>query len=291
MQIIVHTGAHFTDDDRLMKCLLRNNEIYARVGAVVPGPGKYRQLLRATLSSMRDHAPDPHARDVLMDAILDNEQADRVVLSNPHFFGVVNAALRHGHLYPAAAERMANLRRLFPYDDLEMFMAIRNPATFIPNAYRKSEDPSFAHFMDGVDPRDVHWSSMIDAIRDAAPDVPITVWCNEDTPMIWPQVLREIGGLEHDTPVEGGYDILKDIMSREGMARMEAYLAKYPDLTEMQRRRVVAAFLDKFAIPEALEEEIEVEGWTAALLDDLTERYDEDVARIKRTPGVTLIEP
>ena len=291
MQIIVHTGAHFTDDDRLMKCLLRNNDIFSKGGASVPGPGKYRQLLRSTLSSMRDHTPDPQARDVLMDAILDDEHADRVILSNPHFFGVVNAALRHGKLYPAAAERMANLRSLFPYDDLEMFMAIRNPATFIPLAYEKSKDPSLDHFMDGVHPCDVRWSDMINAIRAAAPDVPITVWCNEDTPLIWPQILRELGGLEHDAHVEGGYNILRDIMSEEGFSRMEAYLGKYPDLTEMQRRRVVAAFLDNFALPDALEEEIEVEGWTQALLEDLTERYDEDVFTIKRTPGVTLIEP
>ena len=40
MQIIVHTGAHFTDDDRLIKCLLRNKDDFSKRGIAVPGPGR-----------------------------------------------------------------------------------------------------------------------------------------------------------------------------------------------------------------------------------------------------------
>ena len=40
MQVILHTGAHYTDEDRLMKCLLRNKGDFAKRGIAVPGPGK-----------------------------------------------------------------------------------------------------------------------------------------------------------------------------------------------------------------------------------------------------------
>ena len=94
MQIIVHTGAHFTDDDRLIKCLLRNKDDFSKHGVAVPGPGRYRTLLRQTLSSLRNAPPQNNAREVLLDAILDHEVADRVLLSNPQFFGMAKAAVR-----------------------------------------------------------------------------------------------------------------------------------------------------------------------------------------------------
>ena len=291
MQIIFHTGAHFTDDDRLMKCLLRNKDDFAKRGIAVPGPGKYRQLLRSTLRAMQSAPPDPNARDVLIDAILDDEDADRMLLSNAHFFGVANAAVRDGELYPAAPERMANLRRLFPHDELEMFMAIRNPATFLPLVAEKSPERDMPEILGGKDPRSMKWSTLITAIRDAAPDVPITVWCNEDTPLIWAQVIRELAGLEHGEKITGGFDLLKTIMSAEGMKRFRAYLHQHRNLTEMQKRRVIAAFLDKFALEDEIEEELDIPGWTEDLVDEMTEVYDEDVFAIERIPGVQFISP
>lgn len=291
MQIIFHMGAHFTDDDRLMKCLLRNKDGFSAQGIAVPGPGKYRQLLRSTLQAMRSAAPDPQAREVLLDAILDDEDADRVILSNAHFFGVANAAVRDGILYPAAAERLANLRRLFPEDELEMFMALRNPATFLPLVQEKSPERSMDEILGGRDPRTLLWSDMIRSVRDAAPDVPITIWCNEDTPLTWAQIIREMAGLEHGDKIIGGFDLLKTIMSKEGMNRFRTYLHEHPQMTEMQKRRVIAAFLDKFALEDELEEELDIPGWTDELVEQMTEIYDEDVFAIERIPGVQFISP
>ena len=44
-------------------------------------------------------------------------------------------------------------------------------------------------------------------------------------------------------------------MSKEGMQRFAAYLKSHPDMTEIQKRRVISAFLDKFALEEEIEEE------------------------------------
>ena len=291
MQIVFHTGAHFTDEDRLMKCLLRNKDDFAKRGISVPGPGRYRQLLRSTLGAMRNADPDPDARAVLLDAILDDEDADRVILSNAHFFGVANAAVREGVLYPAAPERLANLCRLFPDDDIELFMAIRNPATFLPFVAEKSPERTMPEILGGRDPRDLAWSDLVTRMRAAAPDVPITIWCSEDTPLTWAQIIRDIAGLEHGTKIIGGFDLLKTIMSAEGMTRFRAYLREHPNMTEMQKRRVIVAFLDKFALEEELEEELDIPGWTEELVEEMTETYDEDVFAIERIPGVQVIAP
>ena len=79
-------------------------------------------------------------------------------------------------------------------------------------------------------------------------------------------------------------------MSKEGMQRFAAYLKSHPDMTEIQKRRVISAFLDKFALEE-IEEELDLAGWTEDLMDDMMDVYDEDMLEVQRIPGVTLIAP
>ena len=103
--------------------------------------------------------------------------------------------------------------------------------------------------------------------------------------------MREMAGLEPATEVAGATDLLRTIMSDEGMTRLEAFLAEHPGVTEIQKRRIYAAFLDKFALEDELEEELDLPDWDEALVDELTDIYDEDVFTIQRIPGVTFIEP
>ena len=46
MRIVYHLGAHCTDEDRLVRCLLKNRATLAEQGIVVPAPTRYRKLLR-----------------------------------------------------------------------------------------------------------------------------------------------------------------------------------------------------------------------------------------------------
>lgn len=291
MQIIFHTGAHCTDEDRLLKCLLRNQDDFSQRGISVPGPGKYRTLLKDTFAAMDDTAPAPEARDVLIDAFLDEELADRIVLSNEHFFGSQRYAIEDNILYPQAHLRIRQIRQLFRYDQVEMFMAVRNPASFLPRVLANAAPKRLREVMETTDPRALRWSETLTRIREAVPDIPLTVWCDEDTPLIWGTILRELAGLEPGEPIAGGFDILYEIMTREGMQRFRNYLAQHPDMTEIQRRRVIVAFLDKYAIEEAVEEELDLPGWTHDLVEEITDLYDEDIFRIQRIPGVQLIAP
>ncbi len=109
--------------------------------------------------------------------------------------------------------------------------------------------------------------------------------------MIWAQILRELGNLEADSKVKGGMDLLGTIMTREGMRRMRAYLHDRPEITEMYKRRIFAAFLDKYAIEEALEEELDIEEWTPELIARIEEAYDADVDQLSRIPDVRLLTP
>ena len=58
-----------------------------------------------------------------------------------------------------------------------------------------------------------------------------------------------------------------------------------------QRRKVVSAFLDKFARPDRLEFSFDLPDWTEETVAALTRRYERDLVYIAGLPGVTVIAP
>ncbi|UWR21111.1 hypothetical protein [Sulfitobacter sp. S190] len=290
MELVLHTGVHFTEDERLMKCLLRNAEDFAKRGVAVPGPSKYRGILRDTLNAMKNTPASEGARDVLVDAILDDHTAERVILSDPHFFRTPRTAMQGGVLYPAAPVRMARMAQLFPTDQIEIFMAIRNPAGLLPLLYSKANQQEDTAFWGGRRPHDIRWSETIGLISEAVPDARLTVWCNEDIPLIWAHIIRQMALIPENEKIVGGFDLLASIMTAEGMKRFRAYLKDHPVMTEHQKRRAIAAFLDKYAIDEKVEEELDMPGWTEELVDELTDLYDRDLEVISQMPQVRVLQ-
>lgn len=289
MKISIHLGAHCTDDDQLVKSLLKNIKVLADEGVYVPGPSRYRSVIRAVLQRLGDNKPGPEAQDVLLEEILDDDEADRLVLSNDSFLGQTAWAFRNGMLYRNAANNSQRIRSLFPDHEVEFFFAVRNPATFVPALYKLTKAGTFSDFIAGMDTDTLVWSDVIREIRSTNPDTPITVWCNEDTPMIWPEVMHEVAGVDPQVQFMGGFDILGQIMAKEGMKRLRSYLGSHTPATEIQRRRVLSAFLDKYAIDDEVEEELDLPGWTPELVEQLTDVYDDDMIEIGRIPGVTLL--
>jgi hypothetical protein len=220
MQLAIHTGAYFSEEERLMKCLLRNKGSFSKKGVAVPRTGKYRRLIKQTLEELKTAPAAEGTRDVLLDAIMDEENANRLILSNAYFFGAPRALVRRGILYPFAAERMAQVRKLFPDDEIEMFKALRYPATLLPAMFEHSPKPSMTRYLGVYDSCDIRLSDTIHTIRNAVPDLTVTVGCNEDTPLLWPQIIRELAGLELGEEIIGEFDLLNEIMSRGGYATL-----------------------------------------------------------------------
>jgi hypothetical protein len=291
MELVIHPGVHHTDDERLLKSLLRNADDFSKRGVAIPGPGKYRTLLKEGFLAMDSSVPSPDSRDILVDAILDGADASRAILSNPHFFGSQRFALDKGQFYPLADLRVQQIEQLFKGDKIEVFMAIRNPATFLPQLFKAGSEDRLEQCLNGKKLPEVLWSETIERIRFGSPDVPITVWCNEDSPLIWSEIMRDMAGLEHGSKINGGFDLLTNIMSREGMKRFRQYLHNTPAMPEIQKRRVIEVFLNKYALDDEVEEELDLEGWTQDLVADMTDSYEDDVDSIARIPGVTLITP
>ncbi len=289
MRIAFHIGAHCTDEDRLLRSLLKNKGDLAKHGVAVPGPGKFRALLAEIIGKLRGGRADQTTQDVILEALCDSDDATRLILSFDNFLGNSKRAFEGGQLYPLIGDKVTRLRNLFPDTPVEFFIGIRDLATFIPAMYERDGNGDFAAFTRGLNPTDLHWVDVIETMHDAVPDCPITVWCNEDTPLIWPEIMRQIADLDHHVRLKGGFDLLGEIMAKEGITRLRAYLREHPPQNEIQRRRILTAFLDKYALEEAIEEELDLPGWTEELIDTLTGNYDDDMLEIARIPGVTML--
>lgn len=291
MQVVLHAGAHVTDEDRLVGCLIQNRALLSDFGTEVPNTGAYRKVIRVLLRNAAQAGISEDARDLVMNAAaLENDPA-RLILSGPSFLGTPKDALGGGTLYATAEERVTSFHHVFPHDQLELFVAIRNPATFLPAVLENTGFATIDEYLQGADPLKIRWSNLIERLRTAFPDLPVTIWCNEDTPLIWSELMREIAGLDPTVALEDEFVLLREIMTEPGMQRFTSYLASRPTMTEVQKRRVISAFLDKFADDSEIEEELDVPGWTEDMIDAMTEIYDEDVYSIQRMPGVNMITP
>ncbi len=291
MQIVYHIGANCTDGEKLVKSLLKNAKPLEEHGIRIPGPATYRRLIREAIQDLDKSLPAAEAGDAILASVLGGQEGNRLVMSNGAFLCVPPRVFQDGTFYAQAESKLQALQRLFPGAQIEIHLGIRNPATFIPAVFAQVKRGSYEQFMGGLAPADIRWSDLIARMQAAAPEIGLTVWCNEDTPLIWAQIIREVAGIDPLTRISGGFDLLGSIMAPEGMNRFLSYIKTHPPQTEVQKRRIIAAFLDKFAIDEEMVEEVTLPGWTNDLVHDLTELYEEDIYRIEKMPGVNFIAP
>lgn len=181
------------------------------------------------------------------------------------------------------------MHQLFLEDEIKIFLALRNPATFLPVAFAQSKAATPDAYLKGLHPTQIRWSDLVRRIQGQFPMTKLSVWCNEDTPLIWADILRSIAGIEADQKITGRFDLLASIMSDEGMNRFLNYLRTHPPKSEGQKRRVIAAFLDKYAVYDKIEEVVYLPGMTDDMAEEPSQIYDHDVAFIENLPGVNFI--
>ncbi|WP_208354524.1 hypothetical protein [Pseudaestuariivita rosea] len=292
MQIVYHIGVHCTDEDRLLRSILKNKTLLKQEKILAPGARSYRKPIREALQGVMGGAPGPHLRGELLSMIVpDQGDVNRLILSNENFICVVPRIFERGRLYNLLESKIDGFQRIFFQDEIEIFLSIRNPATFIPAVWQRTEGRGLEEYLQGFNPASLRWSSLCARIIEVAPHVDLTVWCNEDTPLIWDRLLHEITGLPETQPLHGGLDILADIMTEDGVAALKDHLQKTQDMDGETMMDIKVDYLENHLIPDAMEEELDVPGWTTQYVEKLTHLYDLDVERLMSMPGVNFIRP
>lgn len=292
MQVVFHLGAPCTDDDLLLQTLMRNRDVLWSEGVAVPPPGRFRAVVRDTARTLKGRPASEEVQDVLLDAIVDESSSvDRLILSDPRFICINRLVIQGPQIWPMIDRQTTQLRALFPNDAVEFFIGMRDPATHVPQLFKTSRFSDFGEFTENMQVHAVAWSEMLRRLTMTHPDCPVTVWCNEDTPLIWGELLHDIAAVGLEVPIEGKDVLVQQIMEPSGFKRMQEYLRQKPPGSEAQRRRVVTAFLGRYAVDDQIEEEVSIPGWTEEFMEELSSAYDADMEVIAELPGVTLITP
>ncbi|PYF08619.1 hypothetical protein C8J30_11235 [Rhodobacter viridis] len=293
MHLVFHLGAHATDDERLIRTLATNPEVMAAAQSHAPAPTAYRMALRDALIGLKGRPADAATQDGLRKACLRGARGpvERLIFSYENFLALPERAIGATGLYPAAADKLAPLANLFPQDQTEFHLGLLDPALLLVALAARQPGRDFSDMLAGHAPEDLRWGPVLERMAEAATKVgaKLVVWCNEDLPLIFPEVLRQMGGIAAAAPLMGEYGLVEDLMQPEGAKRLRTYMAQHPPQTAEQRRKVLTAFLEKFARPEALLADVALPGFTEELVAEIAARYAQDVAAIARLPGVTLI--
>lgn len=291
MQVAFHCGVHGTDLYRMVKTLLQNRDWLLRNGIEPLTPNSHRDVFLEATNALQGVPATPEMQQVMLDTLLEVDDPRRMICSTPTFLGTIRRVISPEGLYAGAGEKMAALANLFPDAEVEFFLALKNPATLIPFVVEQKNSPPYAELMAGIDPVQLSWAAAMRRILAALPAHRVIVWCHEDTPLIWPEVVRRIATMPSDVPLKAGLQILGDIMQPEGIHMIRDALAREERLTVAARRRIFTQALEKHALPEHLDIDINLPGWTQELVDQITVQYDRDVAEIAALPGIEFITP
>ncbi len=291
MQVVYHLGAHSSDEDRLVKTLLRNRDMLSRAGCVVPSPMRYRMALRDTLLALKGQPADAARQQELLDSVSDQNPPDRIIFSHEFFLCIPQRVVTEDGFYPMAPAKLRPLANIFPEAETEFHMALVNPATLIPALIQRVDGASYDSVMAGKDPRSLRWAPVVKRMLAASDGHKMVLWCNEDTPLIWPEILRRITNQPDDAVFDGDFTILATIMAPDGLDRIKTYLASHPPQSAEQRRKIVTAFLDKFGLQDKIEIEVPLPGWTEDLVAEISANYDADIAEIATLPGIEFLAP
>lgn len=292
MKLVYHIGMHSTDQDRALQCLTQNADALEAAGTVVASPRRFRPVLREAMLHLRGTPASREIQAQVLDSVMDPESTDRLVFSNDSFLCVPKRAVAGGTLYPLAAERATWIRNLFPDDPAEFVFAIRNPATLIPALQaRFAKEETFEAYLERIRPEELTWSDMIKRLRDAVPDCALTIWCNEDAPLIWYDVLDAMTGMANTHMLPGTDAFYGTLVDDAGLAEMRSAFAENPPETADSRRGHVARILAAHGRPNAGEVEYELPGWTADRIARLSERYEADIQDIQSMGGVRFLSP
>ena len=292
MEIALHLGVHCTDDERLLRALLKDRSRLADAGTALPASRAYRMMLPKLVRTLRGSPAGADVQEMVRDALVGDTKPSRLILSHENLACFPINAVGPNGLYNAFPQRLAALANIFPADDCTFFVALRNPATLVPEVLSRAGVADRAAHLGDTDPLDLRWGPVLKRMLEAVPDARIVLWCNEDTPLLWPDILHAVAGDQGDAPIEGEDDMLMMLLSDEGLAALHTHLAGVEGpFGATERRDITASFLERYARTEEMETIVDMPGWSADLIVEMTEAYDEDVAEVAGLPGVEFLLP
>ena len=289
MKLVIHAGVAFSDNGRLLQSLQANGRMFLYYGASIPKHRRYRQLVQPVLDSLWTEPPTPTLHEQFRQAVPAVPGVKRTMVTDEEILGGVTKIIRDDRFYPLAGKRLAYLDQILDDIQIEVFLGIVNPGVFIPKVLNSLTEKRRLSAIESTDFSSLSWLSFVEDIRAKAPNVNVTLWSNEDTPLIWGDILRAMGDLQDDVPLKDEYSLLTSLLSPTGQREVTSLTQQDPAPTKEALRNDLSFLLNDFADPDQIEEEIDLPGWTDELLNAFTELYEQDINKIREMPDVKFL--
>lgn len=293
MRITLHIGAHYTRTPRLVGAINNCERVFKRLNFATPRPSHYRPIIASELERLDSLPPIKDEEDAVLAQILGEQHAaQHLVMINEDWAGDRTMMFKGGQLYTGIGASVSRVAELFSQHDVHITMAIRNPAFLINTALAAPATPaSLKWFLKSNDPMDLSWVAPVEQLQQALPKAQITMWCEEDTPLIWPRILRHVANIPEDTAIRGTMAAIADSLQPEGIDRFRTFMRNHPLTSAVQYERAVLAFLDKYADENLMTASCTVPGWSAETVHDVSLNYEDDIATLAAKDKVTFILP
>lgn len=289
MQVAIHSGAAFTDAGLLLKSLQSNAKTLKGNGVALLGPRRFRQVFKAPLNALNEGPPSPQAIENMKAQIPGDPRFNRLVLTTTDFVGDIQTAIKDGQFFPHAGRRLALLDEVYDGHQVELFIGLRNPGSFIPKVLMALPETLRGDIIRSTDLSCLSWLTMVEDIRDLAPNVTVTLWANEDSPLIWGDIVRNLCGLKEDITLTDEFSLLSSLVSTEGQRKILDLAGQAETLGRATLLNGLAVVFEEHALTEEIEEELDYPGWSADIVGAFSELYAQDLARLKTMPGVRFL--
>lgn len=286
---MLHLGAHKTASTHFSEVVYNNLSLAKAVGMAVPRKGPLREHVTHVLSKLNDSKPVPKEKSQAAKSLADG--AKGLLLMDENILGTPKNLFSPEGMYPRAARRTGRAARLFSGVQVDVMLALRNPATFVAASWSESLRSNtfrpFRDYLEGVSAQEISWYPIVRDMQAAAPEARFAIWRFEDYRALQDRLFAIALGYDPsdppafapiETPVRVGLsqralDVVTSKVQISGQTlseeEVEAIMARFPKGED-------------FPAPQP---------WSTWERSALTDRYAEDLDRIAELPNVTVLRP
>ena len=135
MQVALHFGAPYTDENRLQLCLGKNREMLAELGTAIPRPAQFRKQLRPLMSEVLNSANPLPLQNDFLHGITGGTRPSRIIFSADNFLGFPRNSINQNEFLDFGS---IMLLEFFHEDEFATFVQQQFPKLYHSTRYQVS---------------------------------------------------------------------------------------------------------------------------------------------------------
>ena len=288
MRLILHLGAHGTDDGLIAGWIARNRGALGSMGIAAPEPQDFVTRVAKALDVAAKH--EPLAREeALLRGLGASARRRWMVVSAPDLLGpATDVVSAEGFYAKAVVRRLSDLHSLFPRCRITVLLAVRGASALLPRLAPQAPD-FLTERLPLLALDTLPWARLVASLRHHLPHARTVIWRQEDLAQVWPAVLTQIVGPERIVPPAGLVDFAALALGAEARVRLLRYLTRNPPRRLHQLKRMAEAFGSRYGTcaPQALPETLP--AWVGVELMRLDAGYGTEWDDICARDGVLAL--